>query len=105
MTAIYIKNRLPSPKVPGKTPFEVVYKSKPNVKHMRVFGCKAYVLTPKEKRLKWDPKACGGICLGYEERSKAYRVYDIEAGKVVVSRDVTFDEATFDSASAHGGEA
>ncbi|KAG4032521.1 hypothetical protein PC123_g28860 [Phytophthora cactorum] len=52
MTAIYIKNRLPSPKVPGKTPFEVVYKSKPNVKHMRVFGCKAYVLTPKEKRLK-----------------------------------------------------
>ncbi|KAG2770705.1 hypothetical protein Pcac1_g18319 [Phytophthora cactorum] len=61
MTAIYIKNRLPSPKVPGKTPFEVVYKSKPNVKHMRVFGCKAYVLTPKEKRLKWDPKARGGI--------------------------------------------
>ncbi|KAE9342671.1 hypothetical protein PR003_g9343 [Phytophthora rubi] len=23
---------------------------------MRIFGCKAYVLTPKEKRLKWDPK-------------------------------------------------
>ncbi|KAG3122380.1 hypothetical protein PC128_g27779 [Phytophthora cactorum] len=86
MTVINIKNRLPSPNVPGKTPFEVVYKSKPNVKHMRVFGCKAYVLTPKEKRLKWDPKARGGIFLGYEERSKAYRVYDIEAGKRLSSR-------------------
>ncbi|KAG6590579.1 Copia protein [Phytophthora cinnamomi] len=67
MTAIYIKNRLPSPKSPDKTPFEIVYKSKPNVKHMRIFGCKAYVLTPKEKRLKWDPKAREGIFMGYEE--------------------------------------
>ncbi|KAG6590540.1 Copia protein [Phytophthora cinnamomi] len=92
MTAIYIKNRLPSPKSPDKTPFEIVYKSKPNVKHMRIFGCKAYVLTPKEKRLKWDPKAREGIFMGYEERSKAYRVYDIEAGQVVISRDVTFDD-------------
>ncbi|KAG6590542.1 Integrase catalytic core protein [Phytophthora cinnamomi] len=104
MTAIYIKNRLPSPKSPDKTPFEIVYKSKPNVKHMRIFGCKAYVLTPKEKRLKWDPKAREGIFMGYEERSKAYRVYDIEAGQVVISRDVTFDESSFDDSTAADGE-
>ncbi|KAG2758966.1 hypothetical protein Pcac1_g28954 [Phytophthora cactorum] len=35
MTAIYVKNRLPSPKIEHKTPFEIVYKSKPSVKHMR----------------------------------------------------------------------
>ncbi|KAG2762666.1 hypothetical protein PC116_g34267 [Phytophthora cactorum] len=50
MTAIYVKNRLPSPKIEHKTPFEIVYKSKPSVKHMRVFGCRTYILTPKEKR-------------------------------------------------------
>ncbi|KAG2971880.1 hypothetical protein C6341_g21934 [Phytophthora cactorum] len=33
MTAIYVKNRLPSPKIEHKTPFEIVYKSKPSVKH------------------------------------------------------------------------
>jgi hypothetical protein len=93
MTAIYIKNRLPSPKIDHKTPFEIVYKSKPSLKHMRVFGCRAYVLTPKEKRLKWDPKARAGIFMGYEEVSKAYRVYDVEAGQVVISRDVNFDES------------
>ncbi|GMF41760.1 unnamed protein product [Phytophthora lilii] len=94
MTAIYVKNRLPSPKIPNKTPFEIVYKSKPSVKHMRVLGCRTCILTPKEKRLKWDPKARTGIFLGYEEVSKAYRVYDIEAGQVVISRDVNFDEST-----------
>uniref|UniRef100_A0AAV1UWJ1 Integrase catalytic domain-containing protein n=1 Tax=Peronospora matthiolae TaxID=2874970 RepID=A0AAV1UWJ1_9STRA len=95
MTAIYIKNRLPSPKIDHKTPFEIVYKSKPSVKHMRVFKCWAFILTPREKRLKWDPKAREGMFMGYEEASKAYRVYYIEAGQVVISRDITFDESTF----------
>ncbi|CAI5735070.1 unnamed protein product [Hyaloperonospora brassicae] len=95
MTAIYIKNRLPSPKIPHKTPFEIVCGSKPSVKHMRIFGCQAYILTPKEKRLKWDPKARVGIFMGYEEVSKAYRVFDIEAGQVVISRDANFDESAF----------
>uniref|UniRef100_A0AAV1UVW7 Reverse transcriptase Ty1/copia-type domain-containing protein n=1 Tax=Peronospora matthiolae TaxID=2874970 RepID=A0AAV1UVW7_9STRA len=62
---------------------------------MRTFGCQTYVLTPKENRLKWDPKARAGIFVGYEEVLKAYRVYDIEAGQVVISRDVNFDESTF----------
>ncbi|KAG2873164.1 hypothetical protein PC115_g24426 [Phytophthora cactorum] len=48
-----------------------------------------------QKRLKWDPKARTGLFLGYEEVSKAYRLYDIEAGQVVISRDVNFDESTF----------
>ena len=95
MSAIYAKNRLPSPKIAHKTPFEIVYNIKTSVKHMRVLGCQAYILTPKEKRLKWDPKARAGVFLGYEEVFKAYRVYDIEAKQVVISRDVNFDESTF----------
>ncbi|GAB9476989.1 Integrase catalytic core protein, partial [Globisporangium polare] len=93
MTAIYIKNRLPSPKSDSKTPYEMVYKSKSIVKRMRVFGCLEFVLTPKEKRLKWDPKARTGLFTGYEDVSKADRVYDIEEERVVISRDVNFDEA------------
>ena len=92
MTAIYIKNRLPSPKSESKTPVEIVTKSKPSVKQMRVFGCLAYVLTPKEKRTKWDAKSRPGLFVGYEESSKAYRIFDIERGQVVISRDVNFDE-------------
>ena len=40
MTAIYNKSRLPLPKIQHKTSFKIVYKSKPSVKHMRLFGCK-----------------------------------------------------------------
>uniref|UniRef100_A0AAV1UX06 Integrase catalytic domain-containing protein n=1 Tax=Peronospora matthiolae TaxID=2874970 RepID=A0AAV1UX06_9STRA len=92
MTSIYVKNRLPSPKFVLKNTFEIFYNSKPSVKHMRAFGRQTYILTPKENRLKWDPEARTGIFVGYEEVSKAYRVYDIEAGQVVISRDVNFDE-------------
>uniref|UniRef100_A0AAV1TGL9 Retroviral polymerase SH3-like domain-containing protein n=1 Tax=Peronospora matthiolae TaxID=2874970 RepID=A0AAV1TGL9_9STRA len=95
MTAIYVKNRLPSPRVVHKTPFEIAYNLKPSVKHMRTFGCQTHILKPKENRLTWDPKACAGMFVGYEEVSKAYRVYEIKAVKVVISRDVSFDESTF----------
>lgn len=86
MSAVYIKNRLPSLKTVTKTPFEIVYK--PSVKHMRVF----YVLTPKKKRLKWDAKSCAGAFMGYKDLSKAYRVYDIEAEQVFFTRNVNFNE-------------
>ena len=42
-----------------------------------------------------DLKARAGLFLGSEEVFKAYRVYDIEVGQVVVSRDVNFDESAF----------
>ena len=32
------------------------------------------------------------VRLGYEEGTKAYRLYDSRGGKVVVSRDVVFDK-------------
>ena len=64
---------------------------------MRVFGCGAFVLTPKEKRSKWDPKSREGLFMGYEEASKVYRIYDIEADQAVISRDATFDESTLGS--------
>lgn len=35
--------------------------------------------------------------MGYEDMSKAYRVFDIEAGQVMIARDANFDESAFDS--------
>ena len=56
MTAIYIKNHLPSPKIPLKTLFEIVCGSKPSVKHMRIFGCQIYILTPNESVSSGTPR-------------------------------------------------
>ena len=95
MTAIYIKNRLPSPKYQDQAPFEIINRFRPSVKHMRLCGCHALVLTLMEKRSKWDTNARKGLFMGYEEVSKAYRIYDIEADQVVISPDVNFDKSSF----------
>ncbi|CEG39828.1 FOG: Transposon-encoded proteins with TYA, reverse transcriptase, integrase domains in various combinations [Plasmopara halstedii] len=39
------------------------------------------------------PKSREGVFVGYDELPKAYRVYDIQAQQVVISRDVLFDES------------
>ena len=41
------------------------------------------------------------VFVGYEEVSKAYRVYDIDAQRVVISRDVTFDESSLGDLSVN----
>ena len=41
-TAAYIRNRVATSALPEKTPFEMWYGKKPEVSHLRVFGCIAY---------------------------------------------------------------
>ena len=83
--------RVRSPTATGTTtPFEAFVGDKPDISDLRVFGSIAYVHTPKEKRRKLDNKAIKGTFLGYAPHTKAYRV--LVNGKVVVSRDVVFNE-------------
>ena len=92
-TAVYIKNRTPTAAVQGKTPFEAWTGRKPSLEHLRVFGCPAYAHIPQEKRTKLDAKAIKCIMVGYSNTQKAYRLYQADARKIIVSRDVTFDES------------
>jgi len=47
------------------TPKEKFTGKKPDVSHLRVFGCIAYVHVPDEKRSKLDPKVEKCIFIGY----------------------------------------
>jgi hypothetical protein len=46
---------------------------------------------------KLEDRSSPMVFLGYEEGSKAYRLYNPKGGKVVVSRDVVFDETALGS--------
>ena len=92
-TAVYLRNRSPTRAVDGMTPFEAWNNVKPDVGHLRVFGCLCYAHIPKDERQKLDVKARKCIMLGYGTETKAYRLYDVERSKVVFSRDVVFNEA------------
>ncbi|TYZ63156.1 hypothetical protein PybrP1_001979, partial [[Pythium] brassicae (nom. inval.)] len=68
------------------------YTRRPNVAHMRVFGARGFVHVDNAKRSKWDAKTHRRVFLGYAEVSKAYRVWDSDDDRVVVSRSVVLDE-------------
>jgi transposase InsO family protein len=96
-TAAYLKNRSPTKALQGKTPFEAWYGKKPNVEHLKVFGCMAYAHIPKDERGKFDSKARKCTLLGYDEFTKGYRLYDPQNKKIIYSRDVRFDEQPEDT--------
>ena len=88
--AAHILNRAPRSGLGWKTPYELLFGRKPEVSHIRVFGCRAWAINDQAK--KWDPRATPMIFVGYEIASKAYRLWDPKARKIVVSASVKFDE-------------
>jgi len=91
-TVVFILNRTPTKALKGKTPFEAWYGRKPSVSFLRTFGCIGHVRKTKPVLTKLEDRSTPMVLLGYEEGTKAYRLYDPRRGKVVVSRDVVFDE-------------
>jgi len=73
-TVVYTLNRTWTDTLPRVTPFEIWYKQKPSVGHMRVFGADSYIHVPTQVRRKLDAKATHGILMGYSTTSKAYRI-------------------------------
>ena len=92
--AAYLINRSPTKSLENCTPHEAWYGSKPNVHHLKIFGSLAYAHIPDALRNKLDDKAEKCIFVGYSERSKAYKLYNPETNKIVVSKDVKFDESS-----------
>ena len=69
-TVVYIMNRTPTAVVHGMTPEERFTGKKPDVSHLKVFGCVAYVHVPYELWKKLDPKAEKCIFIGYSLEQK-----------------------------------
>ena len=93
LTRQYLINRLPTSTLPsGTTPFEVIMSGhKPDLSHLRVWGCDCYVAIPDELHGKAGPKRFRAIFVGYEEHCLGWRVRDL-AGKYSFSNDIIFNE-------------
>ncbi|KAJ4700820.1 Retrovirus-related Pol polyprotein from transposon TNT 1-94 [Melia azedarach] len=91
-TAVYLSNRSPTRSVWGKTPQEAWCGRKPGISHLRVFGSVAHVHVPDERRTKLDDKSESFIFIGYDSSSKGYKLYNPNSKKIMISRDVIFDE-------------
>lgn len=91
-TAVYLLNRSPAKKIRGATPEEKWIGKKVDLKHLRVFGCRAYAHIPNAKRKKLDDKSKEYIFVGYSETSVGYRLLDPNNYSLKIARDVVFLE-------------
>ena len=91
LSIVYIFNRTLTSHT-EVTPFEKLFGKKPSVAHLRVLGCRAYAHVPDQLRKKLDPKGEACWMVGYGENQKAWRLWNPVERKIIVSRDVTFDE-------------
>ena len=105
-TAVFILNHAPTKALKGKTPFEAWYGRKPSMSFLWTFVCISHVRKTKLNLTKLEDRSTPMVFLGYVEGTKAYRLYDPRVDKVLVSRDVVFDEkAAWDWNSPGTGEA
>ena len=75
----YFKNRSLSQK--DVTPYERVNEEKPDVKHLRAIGYRAWVHVPEKLRKKLIDGAWQGILVGYKGHN-LYRIYHPLTGKI-----------------------
>ena len=91
-TASYLQNRLPTKVVYNKTPYELWTGKKPNLTHLRTFGCTAYALIPKERRKTSALFAKSIPCwfLDYPNGIKGYQLQAKSNRSIIISRNVIF---------------
>ncbi|GJY65019.1 putative RNA-directed DNA polymerase [Tanacetum coccineum] len=94
LTAIYLINRLPSSVLNGMSPFELVYKKKPNLSHLRSFRCLCFsTILNNHDKMSFRSEKC--VLIGYSTNKKAYKLLSLDSRNVFYSRDVKFYENIF----------
>eukprot|EP01018_Ginkgo_biloba_P024020 Gb_18985 [translate_table: standard] len=91
-TTIYLLNRSLTRVVQGMTPEKAWSGRKSQVNNLKIFGCTTYALIPNKTRHKLDDKSTKCILMGYSKETKGYKLYDPTNKKIIVNRDVVFDE-------------
>ena len=73
-------------------PYEAYHGRKPDVGHLKEFGCDVWVLNEAAGRSKLEPRGLRMIFVGIMEGAKAVRYYDAKMRNIKVSRNVAFME-------------
>ena len=95
LSAVFLINRLPTPVLKDKSPYEVLTSKKVDYDGLKVFGCLAYCSTSSKSRNKFQPRSKPCVFIGYPAGYKGYKLLDMESNSVHISRHVVFHEQIF----------
>ena len=93
LTAAHIIHMSPKRRLRLQVPRELWTESKSYYHKLRIFGCEAYTLIPKEDHCKLEPRSRKCVLLGYGlDGEIGYRLYDLENIEIIRSLDIVFNE-------------
>src|SRR5438445_9145531 len=92
---VHVLNRCPTDALKDSTPYEMWHGVKPDVSHLRVWGCTAYVLIQKDKRHSLDSHVEECIFIGYPEGYKGWKFFNPTTKRTIISERAEFDERYF----------
>lgn len=95
LTACFTINRLPTPLLHNKSPFEVLFGIVPNYSILRPFGCLCFPNLRSYRCHKLEPTSSPCVFLGYSSTQKGYRCLRLDTRVIIVSRSVRFVETSF----------
>ncbi|GMF52393.1 unnamed protein product [Phytophthora fragariaefolia] len=90
-------NVTPSRVIEGKSPHEMIYEEKPDVSHLRTWGCAVdvFVMADKNRKMeKLKKKKVPGLLIGYPHKTKGYKWMSAIDGKIRTAQgaNITFRE-------------
>jgi hypothetical protein len=94
-TACYLINRLPTPILQNKSPFEKLFNTNPDYSFLKTFGCSCWPNLRPYNSHKLQPRSLECIFLGYSLLHKGYKCLHLPSGRLYISRDVIFVENKF----------
>jgi transposase InsO family protein len=93
--ATHCYNRIPVARLDWRTPYELINNEVPDISHLRVFGCGAYVhLPPDTRKDKLSPKSELMVYLGRPSGMKA-DMFMRKSNRLFYSDKALFDELLF----------
>lgn len=94
-TAVFLINRLPTSALPDHhSPFYALYKSAPDYKAIKTFGCACFPFLRPYNRHKFQYRSAECVYLGVSPTHKGHKCLD-STGRIFISKDVLFNEIRF----------
>ena len=88
-TTCFLINHSPSTVIDKRTPQELWPGTPGSYFNLKIFGCLAYAHVHNGKL---EPRSIKCVFLGYKPGVKGYKLWCLETKKVIISRDVIFNE-------------